>query len=81
MEVDTKCMFMCLEQNAGQNHNMKITNKSFEYVAELKFLRITLRSQNCMLEGTKNNLNSGNACHHSIQNFLSFYFSSVFIHC
>jgi hypothetical protein len=29
----TKCMLMSRHQNAGQNHNMKIDNRSFENVS------------------------------------------------
>jgi hypothetical protein len=32
-----------------------------------------------MLEETKKKLNSGNVCHHSIQNILPFYSLSVYI--
>jgi hypothetical protein len=31
-------MVMSRNQNAGQNHNIKIDNKSFERVEQLKFL-------------------------------------------
>jgi len=32
-------MFMSHEQNAGQNHNIKIGTKSFESMEESKYLR------------------------------------------
>jgi hypothetical protein len=37
-----KYMFMSHEQNSGQNHDVKIGNKSFESVAKFKDLSITL---------------------------------------
>jgi hypothetical protein len=55
---------MSSEQNAGQNHNMKIPNKAkFEYSK-------TLTHQNCFHEEFISRLNLGNA-YHSIQNLLS----------
>jgi hypothetical protein len=32
----TKCMVMSRDQNAGQNHNIKVDNKSFEGVEQFK---------------------------------------------
>jgi len=34
------------DQNAGQNHSMKIDSSSFERVEEFKYLGTTLRNQN-----------------------------------
>jgi hypothetical protein len=51
----------------GQEHSIKIANRSFEGVAKLRYLGTTLRDQNCMQEEIKNRLNSGNACYHSVQ--------------
>jgi len=38
----TKYMFMCGDQNAGQNHNIKFNNNSFERVEHFKYLETTL---------------------------------------
>jgi hypothetical protein len=61
-------MFMSHEQNAGQNHNMKIANKHFENVAAFRYLRIALTNQNLMHEEIKSRLYLGNAYYHSSQN-------------
>jgi hypothetical protein len=41
----TKYMIMSRDQNAGQNHNMKIDNKSFERVEQFKYLGTTLTNR------------------------------------
>jgi hypothetical protein len=37
----TKYMLLSRHQNAGQNHNIKIGDRSFENVAQFKYLRTT----------------------------------------
>jgi hypothetical protein len=59
------------DQNAGQNQDMKIGNRSFENVPQFKYLGMTVTNQNLIQEEIKRRLNSGNACYHSVQNLLS----------
>ena len=59
------------DQNAGQNHNIKIDNKSSERVKQFKYLETTLTYQNSNQEEIKIGLKSTNACCHSVQNLLS----------
>jgi hypothetical protein len=67
----TKYMLLSRHQNAGQNHNIKIDNRSFENVAQFKYLGTTVTNQNIIEEEIKRRLNSGNACYHSVQKFCS----------
>jgi hypothetical protein len=64
-------MLLSHQQNTGQYHNIKITNKSFENVAQFKYLEITITNQNLTQEEVKKSLNLGGACYHSVQNLLS----------
>jgi ribosomal protein S2 len=67
----TKYMLLSCHQNAGQNHDIKITNRCFENVAQFRYLGRTVTNQNLIHEEIKRRLNSGNACCHSIQKLLS----------
>jgi hypothetical protein len=67
----TKYMVMSRNQNAGQNHNIKIDNKSFERMEQFKYLRTTLRNQNSIQEEIKSRLKYGNACYQLLQDILS----------
>jgi hypothetical protein len=67
----TTYMLMSHSQKIGQKHNIKIANRSFEYVAKFKYLRTTLTDQNYMHEEIKSRLNSGNACYYLVQSLLS----------
>jgi hypothetical protein len=58
-------------KKAGQNHSIKITNRSFEGVAKSKYLGTTLTDKNCMQEEIKSRLNLGNAWYHLVQSLLS----------
>jgi hypothetical protein len=67
----TKYMVMSRDQNARQNGNIQIGNKSFDTVKEFKYLGTNLTNQNSIYEEIKSRLKSGNACYHSVQNLLS----------
>jgi hypothetical protein len=64
-------MLLSHHQNAGQNHDIKIANRSFKNVVQSKYLLMTVINQNFIQEEIKRRLNSGNACYHSVQNLLS----------
>jgi hypothetical protein len=54
---ETKYMAIYQDQHAGQNHNIKIHNKSFERVEKFRY---------SIQEKIKSKLKSGNACCHSV---------------
>jgi hypothetical protein len=60
-------MLLSRHQNAGQNHDLKISNRGFENVAYFRYLGMTITNQNLILEEIMRRLNSGNACYHSVQ--------------
>jgi hypothetical protein len=53
-------------KKTGQNHSIKIANRSFEDVTNFRYLGTTLTEQNCMNEEIKSKLNLGNAFYHSV---------------
>jgi hypothetical protein len=65
-------MLLSRHQNAGQNHDKKITNRSFEKVTKFKCLETTITNQNLIQEEIEMGLISGNAFYNSVQNLLSF---------
>jgi hypothetical protein len=63
-------MFMSHHQTTGQNHYIKVANKSFENVAELIYLGLMVTYQNCIHKEIKSRLNSGKTSYHAVQNVL-----------
>jgi hypothetical protein len=59
-------------QNAELSYNIKTDNRSFESVKEFKYLGTILTNQNSIHKEIKSRLKPGNACHHSVQNILSY---------
>jgi hypothetical protein len=57
-------MLLPRQQNAGQNHNLKMAERCFDNVAHFKYLGTTVANQNLIQEKIKGRLNSGNACCH-----------------
>jgi hypothetical protein len=70
--ITNKYKLLFRHQNAGQNHNIKIGDKSFKNVAQFKYLRTTVTNQYLIQEEIKSRLNSSNACYYLVQNLLSF---------
>jgi hypothetical protein len=66
-----KYMLVSHYQKTGQKRSLKIVNRSFEGVAQLKYFGTTLTDKNCMQEEIKSRPNSGSAYYHSVQSLLS----------
>jgi hypothetical protein len=54
-------MIMSRHQNAVQNRDIRIANRSFENVSQFKYLGTTVTNRNLIQEKIKRRLNSGNA--------------------
>jgi hypothetical protein len=67
----TKYMLMSFNQKIGEKHSIKIAKRSFEDVANFKYLGTILTVQNCMHVEINSRLNSRNACYHLVQSLLS----------
>jgi hypothetical protein len=65
----TKYIMVSRDQNADQNRDIKIGNRSFENVSQFKYLGTTVTNQNLIHEEIKTRMNSDNASYHSVQNF------------
>jgi hypothetical protein len=68
---ETKYVFLSRHQNAVQNHDIKIQNRCFENVTQLRYLGTTKTNQNLIEEEIKRRPNSGNGCYCSVQNLSS----------
>jgi hypothetical protein len=62
----TKNLLLSRHQNSGQIRDIKIANRSFEKVSQLKYLGKIVTNQNLIQEEIKRKLNSGNACYLSV---------------
>jgi hypothetical protein len=60
----TKYMLLSHHQNAGQNRDMNMANRSFENVSQFKYLGMTVTNQNLIQEKIKRRVNPGNVCYH-----------------
>jgi hypothetical protein len=50
-------MLLSRHQNAGQNQDIKITNKSFKNVSQFRYLEIIVTDQNFIQEENKRRFN------------------------
>jgi hypothetical protein len=66
-----KHMAMPREENSGQNHNIKIGNKSSEMVERFSYLGTIVTNQNYVHEEIMSIYNPGNVRSYSMQNLLS----------
>ena len=66
----TDYMVMFRKQRAEQNNSMRISNKFSERAGQFKYFGTTLTNKNSINEEIKTSVKSGNACYHSVQNFL-----------
>jgi hypothetical protein len=54
---------MSRDENADQNRDIKIGNRSFENVSQFKYLETTVTNPNLIQEKIKRRFNSVNACY------------------
>jgi hypothetical protein len=65
-------MLLSRHRNAGQNHDVETANRSFENVAQFRYLGTTVTNKNLVQDEIKRRLNSGIPSYHSVQKLLSF---------
>jgi hypothetical protein len=56
----TKYIIMSPKQHAGQNHNIRTGNKSFETVDQFRYLGATVSNQGSLRKEIKSRLNLAN---------------------
>jgi hypothetical protein len=64
-------MWLCLVRMQDTSYGLMTVNKSFENVVKLKYFGTTVIDKSCIYEEMKSSYNSGSACYHRVQNFLS----------
>jgi hypothetical protein len=67
----SKYMLLSYHQNAGNNPDINIVYRCFEYLEQFRYFGMTITNQNLIQEEYKRRLNSYNACYHSVQKLLS----------
>jgi hypothetical protein len=66
----TKYMLISRYENGGQKYCIKIANRSFEQVAQFKYLGTRPTDQNCVQGEIKSKLNSWNDYYRAVQSFV-----------
>jgi hypothetical protein len=67
----TKYMLLSCHQNAGEDQDIKIANRSFENMSQLKYLGATVTYEHLIQEEIKRRLSKGNDSYQSVQSLLS----------
>jgi hypothetical protein len=73
-------VLLSCHQNARENHNIEVSNRSFENVAQFRYFGMTITNQNLNQEEIKRRLNSSNTYYHTVQNLLSSHLLSKIVH-
>jgi hypothetical protein len=63
---NTTYMHISHHQTAGQNHNIKVVNRSLKNAAKFKYLGMMVTNKNHINEEIKSRLHMGFACHHAV---------------